>query len=121
MPHPLLARIVHHERCPADHADPESVVFDAAHSLPAVEERFPVLLVSACGPDLRRLARILEAGALEVQSAPGLSQALALIKRRHFPVVVIDCEMGEGCWRERWRQIQLASASPLPRIIVFSC
>jgi CheY-like chemotaxis protein len=117
---PALAYAPHHSKSAADHADPESILFDAAHALPVEEEHFPVLIISRSDADRGCLTRILQSAGLKVSSAASLAEALPMLRRRRVPVVVADCELDDGCWMELWNQVRRLPGRPLPRLVLCS-
>jgi DNA-binding response OmpR family regulator len=77
-----------------------------------------VLLVSALVEDHLSLSDLIRHSNWGLHHALGCEEAMALLQERLIPVVICDCELSDGTWRDLWRELSGLSAPP--RLIVSS-
>jgi DNA-binding NtrC family response regulator len=82
------------------------------------EEVANVLLVSSNQRNLAQLKSILGRSGWQLEEACGCQKGLRALSDRRFPVVICECELPDGDWKEFLDAA--ASANPAPRMIVCS-
>jgi len=70
-----------------------------------------VLSVSPNDEDCASLARIFKSGWTVIASAT-VASALAVLRETPIPIVICDCDVSSGTWREMWGHLSLLPDPP---------